>query len=244
MSFGDAIALTCAFIWATSGLMIRTQSYKVPPSLMNAVRCGVATLFFWVMLPFGEPVSQYAAVTAHEWALLLGSLTLGVMVGDTLYLRSIKEIGVSRTMALVGTYPVTTLFFEQLLLQQPVARSFIAGCCLVAIGVMFLSTRSSKTSGAQESRLLVGVCLSLSAAILWGLSTTLLKPAIANLSPVQANSIRMPLVALVLFGTWLISRRNTGFQQLDRKSLAIVGFTGLLGMGLGSLLFLIALQEI
>ena len=41
----DTYGLTRALIIAVSGLLIRTQSYKVPPVIMNTVRCLAATAF-------------------------------------------------------------------------------------------------------------------------------------------------------------------------------------------------------
>lgn len=245
ISYGEAMCLLCALIWAFNGLVLRTQSFKVPPALMNAVRCGIAALFFWTLLPFGAPLSDYGQVLPHEWALLLGAVLVGVVTGDTLYLVAIREMGVSRTMALVGTFPLTTLLFEWLLLQRPVNRAFVMGCCLVVSGVICLSSRSRQEQAgqnAQPGRLVYGVFLALTAAFLWGLSTVMLKPAIAHLTPVQANSIRMPLVALVLFVVWSWGQREGGIRQMDRRALAIVAGTGVLGMGVGSLLFLEAIQ--
>lgn len=45
---GEAIGLFCGFIWALNGIITRTQSHKVSPMLMNAIRCGSAGLCFWI----------------------------------------------------------------------------------------------------------------------------------------------------------------------------------------------------
>ncbi|MCZ6635706.1 MAG: DMT family transporter [bacterium] len=238
ISYGEAVGLLSAFIWAVNSLIIRTQSFNVPPTLMNAIRCAVAALFFWCLLPFNANLSDYARVTPYEWACLMSSVTIGVVVGDTLYLWSIREIGVARTMALVGTTPITTLAFEKLLLGLEVSSTFVLGCFLAASGVFCLAGKPKQTHPDTTINLKRGVLLSLSAALLWGLSTTLLKPAIANLTAVQANSIRMPFVAGLTFLTWRLRSDGMGLQQLGKKALIIVAFTGLLGMGVGSLFYL------
>ena len=247
ISFGEFIGLACAFIWALNGLIVRTQLRRVPPALLNAVRCGAGAVFVWVLLPFGPPLSTYLAVPPHEWALLIGSVLIAIGIGDTLYLTAIREIGVSRTLALSGIHPLTTLFFEWLLLDHPFTWMFVLGCLLVVGGVILLSTGSSgiaRADGDPPIRLRLGVFLALTAALFWGLGTVILKPAIAHLTPVQANSIRMPLVALVLYLPRRWSRQEPGLRQLGWRTLLIVAGTGVLGMGLGSILFLMALDLI
>ncbi len=247
ISFGEVIGLVCAFIWALNGLVMRTQVHKVPPALLNSIRCGAAAVFVWMLLPFGAPLSAYLEVSLQQWALLVGSVLIAIGIGDTLYLAAIKEIGVSRTLALVGIHPLTTLFFEWLFLEHIFDWRFVLGCCLVVAGVIGLSTRSQQEARAVDEppmRLRLGVFLALASALFWGLGTVMTKPAIAGLTPVQANSIRMPLVALVLYLPRYWYRQEPGLRQLEWRTLLIVAGVGVLGMGLGSLLFLKALDLI
>ena len=199
ISAGEVFGLSCSFVWALNSLMVRTQSQAIPPAMMNGIRCAVATVFFWALLPFGPPLASYAHVTGTEWALLVGGLLIGMAMGETMYLAAIKEIGVSRAMSLSGTFPLSTFFFEWALLQNPFNRRFFLGICLVAVGVIFLSSRARQSSGERPVRLALGMFLALFACLLWGLSTVMLKPAIAHMTSVQANSVRVPLTAAVLF---------------------------------------------
>jgi drug/metabolite transporter (DMT)-like permease len=240
---GEAIGLFCGFIWALNGIITRTQSHKVSPMLMNAIRCGSAGLCFWIALALTSSTAVYGLLSGREWGLLIGSVLIGVTIGDTLYLWSIREIGISRTMALVGVVPLTTLVFEHVLLGRPFPARFVLGCFLVVGGVVCLSLKS-KFEKQEDAigRLWMGALLSLSAAVLWGLSTVMIKPAIAQLTPIEANSVRMPIVALFLFSV----HRFSGARAVDAswKAIAIVAMTGVLGMGLGSYFFLMAIDMI
>ncbi len=237
ISEGEIVGVACSLVWATSATIVRTQSFKVPPGLMNTIRCSAAALMFWILLGLFGSVGSYAPLTLNEWLLLTGSVVIGISVGDTLYLWSIREIGPSRTMALVGIVPLPTLVFEYFLLGQPFPTQFVAGCFLVVAGVACLAQRGAQPESAR-GRLKLGVALSLSATVLWGLSTVMIKPAIANLSPIEANSIRMPLVATLLFGGYILTGGNSAGTPIALRTALIVGGTGLLGMGVGSYLFL------
>jgi drug/metabolite transporter (DMT)-like permease len=214
---------------------------------MNVVLCGVASVSYWILLAAGPPLAAYGEVLPIEWAFLIGSVLVGHALGDTLFLSALKEIGVARTLALVGTYPLSTLFFQWLLLQHSIHSGLAAGSVLVALGVVCLSKRSgtdAEDPGAREGRLALGVVLSLSASLLWGLGTVFLEPALAHMTPVQANSICMPLVAIVLYVTRCRGRGKVGLRDIDRRTGTILVVAGVLGMGGGSLLFFTALEMI
>lgn len=193
-----------------------------------------------MLLPFGPPLSTLVNVPLHEWGLLIGSVFIGIVIGDQLYLHAMKEIGVSRTMALVGTLPITTLIWEQLLLDVPVTHTFIFGCVLAASGVILLSQQPRQNltdAQAPPIRLKRGITYALITSLLWGLSTTMLKPAMAHLTSIQANSVRMPLVALALFGIWRLNQGRGNLRDIGWRTFILIAITGLLGMGFGSFFY-------
>ena len=70
ISAGEWIGLFCALIWAVSGVLTRTQSYKVPPVLMNAIRCAAAGICFWIALGMNALEFVYLSETVaidHQW---------------------------------------------------------------------------------------------------------------------------------------------------------------------------------
>ena len=246
ISLGEFLALGCALLWALNGLVLRTQITRISPAAMNCLRCSIAGLLFWLLLPFDEPLAGLLAVPARDWLLLLCSLVTAIVIGDTLYLMALKEIGLSRSMPLSATYPLTTLAFEYLLFGRPVTADLAAGVVLVVFGIICLSTQehgNEPDGHASVGRLRLGVLLAISASVLWGLGTAILKPAITNLTVVQTNAIRMPVVAGLLYIT-RVRPSGERLRHIDTRTLVIVGATGILGMGLGSYWFLAAIKAI
>ena len=244
VSAAELAALGCAFVWALNGLILRTQSHLVSPAAMNCIRCGVAGLMLWMAVPFvSPPIADMALVPWQDWALLFIGCALGIALGDTLYLGGIKEIGISRTMALTGTFPLTTLLWESALLGEPMTQALVLGSVLVVAGVALLSGLGAKEEDAQNMRLRYGVFLALAASVLWGLSSTLLKPATSHLDTTHANAVRMPLIALLIYGFRILPSGNESLRGISWRSFVIIGLTGALGMGLGANLFLYAITQ-
>ena len=253
LGYGETVGLACAFVWAASGLIIRRYVAVYPPAFLNAVRCGGAGVVAWALMPFQPPMATFLQVTTLEWVFLAGSVMLAIGVGDTPYMVSLRELGVARAMAISGTFPLPTLFFEWLLLDHPFSRTFVLGCGLVVAGVVLLSTRAESESargvaGGEESARLglgatLGIAAGLAASVAWGLGTLMTAQAIAQLTAIQANSIRLPMVSAMLF----LMMRSTGYRprgSMNRRSLSIIILSGVLGMGLGSYLYLESLQHI
>ena len=244
VSAAELAARGCAFVWALNGLILRTQSHLVSPAAMNCIRCGVAGLMLWMAVPFvSPPIADMALVPWQDWALLFIGCALGIALGDTLYLGGIKEIGISRTMALTGTFPLTTLLWESALLGEPMTQALVLGSVLVVAGVALLSGLGAKGEDAQNMRLRYGVFLALAASVLWGLSSTLLKPATSHLDTTHANAVRMPLIALLVYGFRILPSGNESLRGISWRSFVIIGLTGGLGMGLGANLFLYAITQ-
>ena len=241
IGLGALLAIASAFGIAVSGLVLRPQAHKMPAVVMNGVRSLTATGFFWVLLLFATPLkTAYAEVTGTEWFLLIGAVLIGPGIGETSYLRAIGMMGVSRTLAVAGSYPLATLTFEHLLLGEPLRAGFLIGACLVVSGIVCLSGRTKIPGDMGEGRggVRLGVLLALVASTLWGVSTVMLKPAIQHLAVVHANSVRMPLVSLVLCAAFFGRRTRPRIRDIEPKALWIVAVTGVLSMGLGSLMFL------
>ena len=62
--------------------------------------------------PVWSAAFQLRHVTGTEWALLVGGLVIGMAIGETMYLAAIKEIGVSRAMAMSGDLPARHVLFR------------------------------------------------------------------------------------------------------------------------------------
>jgi uncharacterized membrane protein len=84
--------------------------------------------------------------------------------------------------------------------------------------------------------------MALVVSVLWAIGQVALKPASEGIDSIVANSVRQPLGMLMLLGLSLVRGRSRELRGLDGKSWAIIIIASLVGTGLGSLLFIMAIQ--
>jgi drug/metabolite transporter (DMT)-like permease len=96
-------------------------------------------------------------------------------------------------------------------------------------------------AGPAGKSLFVGVLLVLAAAVCWSAATLGLRVASAGLPAIAVTAIRVPTAALFLLGL-LRSRGRLNTRGIDRRDWPLITAAGLIGTGLGSLTYIIAIQ--
>ena len=106
--------------------------------------------------------------------------------------------------------------------------ALMLGVVVIGVGVWLITT--DKTSNAVPTRgsggrmnngLLVGVLLALVAAVAWASSTVMVRPALREMDPLVASTVRMPFATLILL---LVATRMRRFdnRRLELKRGTVV----------------------
>src|SRR5947209_17803176 len=93
---GELAALGSAVMWACSTIAMRAESGRVPALALNAFRSGVASLVIWVIVLAAGELALLTLVPASAVGSLIGSVLIGMAVGDSLNIRAMHAIGVAR----------------------------------------------------------------------------------------------------------------------------------------------------
>ncbi len=96
--------------------------------------------------------------------------------------------------------------------------------------------------GSARRSLLIGVALVLGAAVCWSAATLGLRVASAGLPAVAVTAIRVPAAALFLL-ILLRGRGRLNTGGIRRRDWTLIAAAGLIGTGLGSLTYIIAIQD-
>jgi DME family drug/metabolite transporter len=244
---GEIYALICAFLWAFSSTLAKSQTHKVHIVLLGAIRTAPAMLLYWGLLLFSGKTADLAALPLRGWALLGGSTLLGLVAGDLLYLRSMKLLGLSRAMPLSTTHPLFTVLLALVFLHEDVSWFTAAGAILIIGGAYLLAfprRRALYEGNPHEARLDVpGVAMALGAAICWASSTVLLRMGLTGVDVTVANAIRLSVLMTVLAVMSIATKRVDQIRTYSLSTLGVLFAAGIIGTGLGTFVFLMAVQR-
>ena len=242
---GIIYGLLCAASWAIGSISMRDLARKLDPFTLNAPRSAIGALSLILIAALTRRTAAYVGIQPSQWALLVGSMLVGGFLGDSVYVLSIARIGVSRSFPIASTYPALTLVLALLLYHQPLTWPLVAGMLLAMLGVIAISRGRAPTSEIPTAQAKTsGILFALAASVLWAVSTTMLEPGLRGLDEIAAAAIRLPVLSLAL---WLVvAARGTWREltRLDRREWVTLLVGGLIGWGVGSLLFVLTVAHV
>ncbi len=234
---GSMIGLFTAFLWAISTNIYHTQSHEATPMAIAALKMWVAMCFMSVivLLPFR---TTPLFIPFDTIIILIASVTLGLVIGDTVYLMAQKRIGVSYAFPITSTYPIVTYIIAILILGDLILISRSVGIVIAVLGVILISREQARKNENGDSPNFdkVGLGLAFLAAICWALGSVLLQIGVADVDPIDANWIRMFFGGIIIAPVFGIAVKRGMPKPTSRASKIIIA-AGLLGMTMGSLLY-------
>ena len=256
MLLGELSALGAALSWALNGVLLRPVTRRAPALRITALQYLVVALLF---LAFGVATGRLDAIAQLSSAQLVGLVVvalLGLVVGDTSYVRGLSLLGLARTVTLsTAGYVLIAFMLAVVVLEEPVTSKQLLGTVVVLAGVWLVagasggspaqaidSDRRPAVGALTRDATREGLAFTGLAALCWGVNTVILKLILVGTDVLTANIVRIPTAAIVLN---VASLYYHGFdaRAYDRRTASVIGLAGLLGLGLGSLMFLFALQE-
>lgn len=247
---GAAAALASSALWALTSVLLASQAGRVRPLLMSAIRSLTASVFLIGMLIATGGLVQLNEMSVITGVSMMGSGILGQAVGDTLYINALGFLGVTRTFPITNSaYPFFTFLLAVLLLGEDVTWTLPAGGALIVGGITWivLEQRRADAEGDLKVELVRGLVFAIGAAALWATATVWLRGQQGDLDAFGAASLRIPAASVAVWATIaLTSRRQQAapLRALTTRSLAVIAVAGLLGTGLGSVLFIYSVEHL
>jgi len=216
---GDLVALAAALGWAGTTVLARYISRAIPALWYNALRIAIAALAMLAASPWTLGRADLANVSALALGLLFASVLTGFAVGDTAFFEAMRRIGVARAAPVAGSHPLVTALLAVAFLGEPVTLGLLLGIVVIGVGVWLITTDRvvpPAGGGIVGGEMLIGVTLALVAAVGWATSTVMVRPALREVDPIVASTIRLPFATIVLTLAALRLRRIDS-RRLDLK---------------------------
>lgn len=235
---GELAALGAAVSWTISATLYRKALQEAKPISANIVRltCTIAVLLLFLAAigRFGVLMSLPTDVVVL--ACISGIIGLGF--GDTLYMSSLKLIGVARAVPITCTYPLFNLLWAVFLVGEPVTLPVVLGAVTIVFGIWLLSQEKKANANEVQRKILVkGVTSALATAIVWSVSITMINMAVKETPDLDhalaINTVRVAAIAVSLLASSFIIDRDLGFLKVQRKTLAALIAGGIVALGFG-----------
>ena len=248
---GEAAGLGSAFLWALNNIVMGRLSARMPPAVVSAFRCLFGALFALLVLVIAVAVGKSGSVSSVAMVGLVASGVLSIGIGDTLYIRGLGTVGVSRAFPVsMALYPLGTFVLAVGLLGEQVTWRIVGGSLLICLGVVLIARARSAPQAQPTSDVNMsadsprtGYLFVAVGSLLWAVGSVWLRAAADGVAPAVVQAVRLPVATVITFGIAYQAGHSVRLEHYGRGPLALLGFAGFVGTGVGSLLFVLALQE-
>jgi drug/metabolite transporter (DMT)-like permease len=243
----DWLALGAAACWALTGLLSAPQARHLGAFAFTRWRMG---LVFLMLLPASIASGGLQALQLADVMVLALSGLVGIFIGDTALFASMNRLGPRRTGVLFATHAFFSAVLGFLFLSERMGAQAMLGGVLIVAGVMTAiawGTHKNESHALEEltGHWPTGVALGLLAALCQASGALIAKPLMAaGADPLSATVVRVgttAVVHLILLWSGVGVARARGAMSL--RALGWVALSGMIGMGLGMSLILLALKS-
>ena len=217
-TYGALCALGSAMFWAVTSLLVRRFGAVSSMMTINAVRISASGALLLVLSFAGSAREELLRMSAVTFVLVVSSTVLAAGIGDSIFFECTRILGLGRAMTLCMTYPLMAAAFAVLVLGETVTVQRIVGAVVTLAGLVLIVSVRDPGQGTHKHESL-GVALSFFVALTWAASAILMKPAMHDLSPLTAQGVRLPIVALFL---WCFPWTRAGVPALRNAGRGMV----------------------
>lgn len=235
---GEFAALGAAVSWTVSALLYKKALSDAKPISANIVRLTLTSVAILVFMVAVGLIGVLTRLPMSVVVLASVSGIIGLGLGDTLYMVSLKMIGVARAVPVTCTYPLFNLLWAALFVGESVAWSVALGAVVIVLGVWMLSLEEKgEALDLQRKVLRKGLALALVTALLWSVSIAMMGLAVKetpNLDDAFAiNAVRVFAIAISLAFAAPLADKSLGFLKMSKRTVVTLLVGGIVALGLG-----------
>ena len=235
---GELAALGAAISWTISAMLYGKALQQTKPISANIVRLSCTSAVLLIILAVAAGFGALPTLRLDVAVLAAISGIVGLGLGDTLYMVSLRLIGVARAVPITCTYPLFNLLWAVFFMGEKVTLSLVLGVVIIFLGIWLLSHEKENSDVQGQSKFLFkGVAAALATAVLWSVSIAMMGIAVKETPSLNdaliINTIRTATIAALLLALSPIIDRQRNFLKMKRRTVATLIIGGLVALGLG-----------
>ncbi len=234
---GVLAALTSAFAWAFSTILIRIGLHNKSPIAANIFRLYAVSLMYLVIFALS---GTFEVILSLSWKLMVVAFTsaqFGFVIGDYFYFNALKKMGVSRTVPVTSTYPLWAILWAFLFLGREIRLQVILGAILVVSAIVLVKRAEEKEDIDPK-----GFIFALLAPISWSVAIVMMDWLTRSMDVLALAGLRMMLAAIGV--SFFLPKYADEVMSINRKEALILTGAAIFGLLIGQYTFVYSVRTI
>ena len=179
---GITFAISASILWSITVVTIKPITNQVSPFLINPIKNSIGFfLFFFSFILFDIPL-WYHDLLPFEYFIIILSGTLGMFLGDTIFIYALNKIGANRVAIVDAFSPVVIFIYSLILLpNQSLNLVQIIGFVLTIIGLLILKNEND-FDDIDSTVKIKGILMVLGAMLCTGFGVVYLKTVLNRIN--------------------------------------------------------------
>ena len=193
---GFFAAISAVLSWTFACSIWRKASEKLLPRQINIYKNLLASIFF---LPVVLTINWFSDV--FSIFVLMVSGIVGISIGDTLYINSLKIIGTRKTLSFEALTPIIATTLGTLSINEIYPQKVWIGSLIVSFSVLMIARQNTLKKEVSRETNILGIFCALG-SVFCAVFAALMSRVIlisSTLTPIQTTEIRLLSASIFLF---------------------------------------------
>lgn len=209
MPIGDFYAISSAFLWSLSMILMRVSGFQIPPLPLTFFKnCVALVCLAAILLWQGE--SWLVDIPRGACFRLVVSAILGISLADTMIAAALNRLGASLQALADCAYSPSVAFVGLLMFGEVLNTWELLGGALVISGVFVGAAMTAEVKNPRD--LWAGVALAASAHIIMAIGILMVRDVYREISVVWVTGFRF-LIASLAMVLWAVIKYPVSLRQ-------------------------------
>ena len=205
-------AISAVYFWTFACSIWRQESENLLPRKINIYKNVLASIIF---LPVVLSINWFTDISSIFFLVISG--IVGIAIGDTLYINSLKIIGTRKTLSFESLTPIIATTVGAFSVNEIYPQKVWIGSFVVSFSLLMIVHQNTfKTKQPRETKILGILCAF--GSVLCAVFASLLSRMIlinSTLTPIQTTEIRILAASIFLF----LFFKNDFFDIISNRSI-------------------------
>tara|TARA_B100000700_G_scaffold222247_1_gene244872 strand:+ start:317 stop:1183 length:867 start_codon:yes stop_codon:yes gene_type:complete len=193
---GFFAAISAVLFWTFACSIWRKESENLLPIQINIYKNLLASIFF---LPVLVSINWFTDISGIFVLMISG--IIGIAIGDTLYINSLKIIGTRKTLSFEALTPIIATIIGTLSINEIYPQKVWIGSTIVSFSLLMIVRQNTYRTDQSRKIMIIGI-LSAFGSVFCAVFAAVMSRLIlisSTLTPFQTTEIRLISASIFLF---------------------------------------------